>query len=98
MDDDDTVYCNVQMPVAQGKELLPLVTVLRKSRAHPNLDLVFDHKKIEVRLAQILQMSFPYYLITSTERGECAQAQKGKGIIRYFQQMNQPREAVWNRI
>jgi hypothetical protein len=25
-DDDDTVYCDVQMPLAQGRELLQLVS------------------------------------------------------------------------
>lgn len=39
--DDDTVYCDVQMPIAQARELLQLVTVLHESRAHPGLDSVF---------------------------------------------------------
>ena len=30
-DDDDTVYCDVQMPLAQGRELLQLVSTLRES-------------------------------------------------------------------
>ena len=34
-DDDDTVYCDIQMPLAQGRELLLLVTTLRESNAHP---------------------------------------------------------------
>ena len=46
--DDDTVYCDVQMPVAQGRELLQLVTVLRDSGAHPNLDTVFAHMQFEL--------------------------------------------------
>lgn len=29
--DDDTVYCDVQMPVAQGRELLQVVSALRDS-------------------------------------------------------------------
>ena len=33
-DDDDTVYCDIQMPVAQGRELLNLVSALRESKAH----------------------------------------------------------------
>jgi hypothetical protein len=39
-EDDDTVYCNVQMSLASGKELLQLVTALRDSGSHPNLDTV----------------------------------------------------------
>lgn len=41
--DDDTVYRDVQMPVARGRELLQLVTMLRDSGAHPSLDKVFAH-------------------------------------------------------
>ena len=41
MDKDDTVYCNLQMPSAVGKELLELITKLRESGDHPNLDTVF---------------------------------------------------------
>ena len=37
-DDDDTVYCDVQMPLAQGRELLQLVSTLRESNAHPALN------------------------------------------------------------
>ncbi|MCM8560834.1 hypothetical protein ACLE2W_11965 [Pseudomonas shahriarae] len=40
--DDDTVYCDVQMPLAQGRELLQLVSTLRDSEAHPTLDRVFE--------------------------------------------------------
>jgi pullulanase/glycogen debranching enzyme len=47
-DGDDTVYCDVQMPLAQGKELLQLVTALRESGAHPNLDVVFTHIQLEL--------------------------------------------------
>lgn len=36
-DDDDTVYCDVQMPLAQGRDLLQLVSTLRESNAHPAL-------------------------------------------------------------
>lgn len=39
--DDDTVYCHIQMPLPQGKELLQLITHLRESGAHPNLERVF---------------------------------------------------------
>lgn len=46
--DDDTVYCDIQMPVAQGRELLHLVTELRESKAHPGLDKVFEHMQQEL--------------------------------------------------
>ena len=47
-DDDDTVYCDIQMPLAQGRELLDLVNALRESKAHPNLDRVFEHMQYEL--------------------------------------------------
>ena len=47
-DDDDTVYCDIQMPLAQGRELLDLVNALRESNAHPNLDIVFEHMQDEL--------------------------------------------------
>jgi CheY-like chemotaxis protein len=47
-DDDDTVYCDIQMPVAQGRELLDLVNALRESKAHPRLDKVFEHMQHEL--------------------------------------------------
>lgn len=47
-DDDDTVYCDIQMPAAQGRELLELVSALRKSKAHPSLDRVFEHMQYEL--------------------------------------------------
>ncbi len=28
-DDDDTVYCDIQMPLAKGKELLQLLSTLK---------------------------------------------------------------------
>ncbi len=34
-DDDDIVYCDIQMLLAQGRELLDLVNALRESKAHP---------------------------------------------------------------
>lgn len=40
--DDDTVYCDVQIPLAQGRELLQLVSALRESKAHSTLDRVFE--------------------------------------------------------
>jgi CheY-like chemotaxis protein len=47
-DGDDTVYCDIQMPVAQGRELLELVNALRESKAHPRLDRVFEHMQYEL--------------------------------------------------
>nr|WP_240968655.1 hypothetical protein [Pseudomonas veronii] len=47
-DDDDTVYCDIQIPLAQGRELLELVNALRESRAHPRLDKVFEHMQDEL--------------------------------------------------
>lgn len=37
-DDDDTVYCDVQMSLAQGRELLQLVSALRESKPHLTLE------------------------------------------------------------
>lgn len=48
MDDDDTVYCDVQMPSAQGRELLQLVNTLRESKAYPSLDTVFEHMQLKL--------------------------------------------------
>jgi len=47
-DDDDTVYCDIQMPLAQGRELLNLVNALRESNAHPCLDKVFERMQDEL--------------------------------------------------
>ncbi|QFG30137.1 hypothetical protein F6476_13520 [Pseudomonas umsongensis] len=48
--DDDTVYCNVQMSLTSGKELLQLVTALRDSGSHPNLDAVFARMQFELTM------------------------------------------------
>ncbi|WP_426619605.1 hypothetical protein ACP3TY_07355 [Pseudomonas rustica] len=47
-DDDDTVYCDVQMSLAQGRELLQLVSALRESKANPTLDRVFERMQDEL--------------------------------------------------
>ncbi len=47
-DDDGTVYCDIQMPVAEGRELLQLVNTLRDSKAYPSLDKVFEHMQYEL--------------------------------------------------
>ncbi|MCK8687668.1 hypothetical protein M1M10_30135 [Pseudomonas umsongensis] len=49
-ENDDTVYCEVQMPLARGKELLALITALRESGVHPYLDTVFAHMQFELRM------------------------------------------------
>jgi len=46
--DDDTVYCDVQMPSAHGRELLQLVNTMRKLKAHPILDRVFERMQYEL--------------------------------------------------
>lgn len=48
MDEDDTVYCNLQMPLAVGTELLELITKLREAGGHPNLDTVFRQMQDEL--------------------------------------------------
>jgi len=48
-DGKDTVYCNIQMPLLQGRELLQLVAELRESGKHLALDSVLNemqHKLI----------------------------------------------------
>lgn len=47
-DDDDTVYCDIQMPLVQGRVLLELVNALRESKAHPRLEKVFEHMQDEL--------------------------------------------------
>lgn len=47
-DDDDTVYCNLQMPLAVGTELLKLITKLREAGDHPSLYAVFQHMQDEL--------------------------------------------------
>jgi hypothetical protein len=50
-DDDDTVYCDIQMPLAQGQELLLLVTTLLESNAHPTLNRVFERMQRELSIS-----------------------------------------------
>ncbi|MNN68892.1 hypothetical protein D3C76_193880 [compost metagenome] len=40
-DKDNTVYCDIHMPVGQGRELLQLVKTLHGSGSHPSLERVF---------------------------------------------------------
>lgn len=48
---EDTVHCDIQMPLATGRKLLRLVTALRNSEAHPDLDTVFQHMQEELELS-----------------------------------------------
>lgn len=47
-DDHDTVYCDVPMPLAQGRELQQLVSTLRESNTHPALIRVFERMQNEL--------------------------------------------------
>lgn len=47
-DAKDTVYCNIQMPMAQGRELSQLVGELRASGAHPRLDSILKEMQHEL--------------------------------------------------
>lgn len=47
-DDDDPLYCNLQMPLAVGTELLELIAKLRETGDHPNLDTVFRQMQDEL--------------------------------------------------
>lgn len=47
-DDKDTVYCNVQMPMTQGRQLLGLVADLRASGEHPGLESVLEEIQDEL--------------------------------------------------
>ena len=50
-DAKDTVYCNIQMPMAQGRELLELFAKLRASGAHPSLETVFNEAEGELEMS-----------------------------------------------
>ena len=47
-DDKDTVYCNIQMPMAKGRELSRLVAELRSSGTYPGLDSVLEEIQEEL--------------------------------------------------
>ncbi|PMX03134.1 hypothetical protein C1X59_05795 [Pseudomonas sp. FW215-R2] len=48
---DDTVYRDSQMPVAQARELLQLVTALHESSAHPGMESLFEIFQLELTLS-----------------------------------------------
>ncbi len=56
-DDKETVYCNVQMPIAQERELLLLVVELRASDNHPEPASVF--KEIQHELNSSIEFVGP---------------------------------------
>lgn len=47
-DTKDTVYCSIQMPMAQGQEFLQLISELRASGTHLALDSVFEEIQSEL--------------------------------------------------
>ncbi|MBA1193689.1 hypothetical protein G7007_12580 [Pseudomonas entomophila] len=50
-DDKDTVYCSIQMPMAQGRELLELLAKLRASGDHTSLESVFKEAEGELEMS-----------------------------------------------
>lgn len=51
-DDDDTVYCDVQMPLAQGLELLQLVSTLIEPNTHPTLNRILGRMQCALTCRQ----------------------------------------------
>ena len=47
-DTKDTVYCSIQMLIAQGQEFLRLISELRASGTHPALEPVFEEIQSEL--------------------------------------------------
>lgn len=50
-DAKDTVYCSIQMPMSQGRELLELIAKLRASGDHPSLEPVFHEAQGELEMS-----------------------------------------------
>lgn len=50
-DAKDTVYCNIQMPMARGRELLELLAKLRASGAYPSLESVLKEAEGELEMS-----------------------------------------------
>ena len=50
-DAKDTVYCSIQMSMAQGRELLELIAKLRASAAHPSLESVLKEAEGELEMS-----------------------------------------------
>lgn len=49
-DGRDTVYCNTQMPLAKGRDLVRLVTELRAAGTYPDLASVFEEIQGELEM------------------------------------------------
>lgn len=50
-DAKDTVYCSIQMPMSQGRELLELIAKLLASGEHPSLDSAFKEAQGELEMS-----------------------------------------------
>lgn len=50
-DAKDTVYCSIQMPMAQGRELLELLAKLRASGVYPSLESVLKEAEGELEMS-----------------------------------------------
>ena len=50
-DAQDTVYCSIQMPITQGRELLELISKLRSSGAHASLDTILKEAEGELQMS-----------------------------------------------
>ncbi|HGY9638138.1 TPA: hypothetical protein ACOJPK_003625 [Pseudomonas putida] len=50
-DAKDTVYCSIQMPMAQGREFLDLIAKLRASGDYPSLESVFKEAEGELEMS-----------------------------------------------
>ncbi|HEE9764639.1 TPA: hypothetical protein R8F97_005632 [Pseudomonas putida] len=50
-DAKDTVYCSIQMTMAQGRELLELIAKIRASGDHPSLEPVFKEAEGELEMS-----------------------------------------------
>lgn len=50
-DAKDTVYCSIQMPIGQGRELLELIAKLRASDDHQSLESVFKEAEGELEMS-----------------------------------------------
>lgn len=48
LDSDARVYCDIQMSLDEGHQLLRLVDDLQRSNLHPHLDSVFNDMKTEL--------------------------------------------------
>lgn len=68
IDPDDAVYCDIQMPLAEGEQLLRLVASLRESKAHLGMDTVLQRMQYELELSIDLVVNPPNLLNWSGTR------------------------------